>query len=268
MGRPRRLHVPKTVSHVMGRGNAGQPIFDSDEDRLGFLGILEEVTRRCGFLVLAYCLMSNHFHLLLETGLVPIGDVMRRVLCRYARRYNRANKRLGHLFQSRFKAKLCVDEAYFVTALRYIHQNPVKAGLVDAPGDWVWSSHRQFVRGPRSALLSLDRTLGLLSDDRTLARERYLRLMQEESDFTPCFDPSPAPKPEPSQCLPSLDQLAELVPLTNRIQDAPGIRPRSVSRFRRAFAAIAAEHGYGGSAIAGFLKVTPAAVTRYLKEAR
>lgn len=251
----------------MGRGNGGQPIFNSDEDRQAFLGILEEVTRRCRFFVLAYCLMSNHFHLLLETGLIPIGDVMRRVLCRYARHFNKANKRLGHLFQSRFKAKLCVDDAYFVAALRYIHRNPVEAGLAKAPVDWVWSSHRQFVGGPRSTLLALDRTLGLLSDDPALARNRYLRLMEEESNFTPSFAPSASPKPKALRTLPSLDELTELVPLESRLQNTEGVRPRSVSRFRRAFATIAAANGYGGSAIAKFLKVTPAAVTHYLKGA-
>lgn len=251
----------------MGRGNGGEAIFDSDDDRLTFLGILEQVARQCGLLVLTYCLMGNHFHLLVETGVIRLGDVMRRVLCRYARHYNKKNRRLGYLFQSRFKAKLCLDEAYFVTALRYIHRNPVEAGLVKSPSEWSWSSYRQFVGRMRSTLVALERAFELLGDDRAAARKRYLALMEEKSDFVPSFGPSIAPARRTVVSAPSLDELAAMVPAECRIPGTDGkcrVRSRRVSRFRRQFASLAASHGYGGSVIARYLKVSPGAVSQYL----
>ncbi|MBI3298949.1 MAG: transposase [Elusimicrobia bacterium] len=242
----------------MGRGNGGDPIFKTVDDRLIFLGILEEVTRRCRVFVLAYCLMGNHFHLLIETGLIPIGDVMRRILCRYARYYNKTNRRLGHLFQSRFLAKPCLDEAYFLAALRYIHRNPVEAGLVETPGEWLWSSHRQFVGGVRSTLLALDRTFSLLGDDPASARRRYLTLMEEESDFQPSFEPASPPDERKPEAIKTLEELVLEVPESEPTPDEKrqGSRPRAVSRFRRSFTEIATANGYGVSAIASFWLMT------------
>jgi REP element-mobilizing transposase RayT len=272
MGRPRRFHAPGTISHVMAKGNGGQDIFLHNEDRLLFLGILEEVVRRCGCLVLTYCLMDNHFHLLMEVGNVPLCDIMRRVLCRYARKFNKTHGRKGHLFQSRFKAKTCLDECYLFTLLRYIHRNPIEAGLAKSPSDWPWSSHRQFIGGPASALLSLDRALALLADEPAAARRRYLTLMDEEDSppFKPKFDAELPAQPRPRVKLRSLEELARDVSLPSGAESLDPTtfrRPRQLSRSRKEFAILAAANGHGGSAIARFLGIHPSAVTKYFAAA-
>lgn len=268
MGRPPRVHVPNTVSHVMGRGNGGDPIFRSDEDRLIFLGLLDRIARRCGALVLAVCLMTNHFHLLIEVGRVPLSHLMRRFLSRYARYFNRTAVRRGHLFQSRFLSKMCLTDEYYAAAFRYIHRNPVAAGMVAAPGDWPWSSHRQFVGGLRSTLLARDRALELLGGTPEAGRRRFLALMEEQSEFEPDFAPSDI---EESPCVAPPPTLPELVAqLPSDLQTASGAgsgrRPRRRTAFRRALALAAAAHGYAGSEIAAFLAVSPGIVSRYLGE--
>lgn len=254
----------------MARGNGGRLIFRSDDDCRVFLGILEEVVRRARARVLAYCLMRNHFHILIKVGDVSLSLIMQRALCRYSRCFNATHNRRGHLFQSRFKAKLCVRDAYLLTLLRYIHNNPVKAGLVQAPAQWLWSSHRQYLGPIRSTLAAVGDGLQLMEDDPALARRSYRRLMAEEGEaFEPRYDPTPqADKEQAADSLPpSLDELAAALEREsglNFIALPRGGRSREVTRLRREFALRAASGGHPHSAIARKLGVCPSAVTQYL----
>lgn len=249
----------------MGRGNGGDLVFRSVEDRLVFLGLLDRVARRCGVRVLAYCLMGNHFHLLVEVGRVPLGDMMRRLLSRYAKFFNRSSDRRGHLFQSRYLAKACLTDSYYAAALRYIHRNPVEAGLAASPGEWAWSSHRQFMGGVHSTLFARDRALSLLGGTPEAGRRRYIELMEEVTEFTPDFDSPESGAGASVDPAPSISELAARLPDSS--QDGGGRRPRGLTAFRRALAVAAAEYGYSGSEIAAFLNVSPGSVSRYLGEA-
>ncbi|MDD5305301.1 MAG: transposase [Elusimicrobia bacterium] len=124
----------------MARGVNDGVIFIDDRDREEFLSDLMRVVDQAGAEVIAYCLMGNHFHLAIRVGIIPLGTVMQRVLTGYSLRFNPRHQRTGHLFQARYKAILCLDEAYLYRLIRYIHLNPVRAGLVAAPEDWRWSS--------------------------------------------------------------------------------------------------------------------------------
>lgn len=127
----------------MARGVEGRDIFIDDEDRLRFLGQLRRYADDAGAQILAYCLMSNHFHLAIRVAVSPLGTFMQRLMGGYGTAFNHRHDRDGHLFQSRHKANLCLDDAYLATLIHYIHMNPVRAGLVSAPQLWRWSSYRQ-----------------------------------------------------------------------------------------------------------------------------
>jgi REP element-mobilizing transposase RayT len=145
MPRKTRVHFPGAVYHVTSRGNEGRPIFFKDGDRSDFLSIVSLEKTRAQSLLLAYCLISNHFHLLLHVGPMPISVIMQRILSRYSNHINSGRRVHGHLFQGRFKDSLCQDDSYLLEAVRYINLNPVRAGLASYPAQWRWSSHRCYM---------------------------------------------------------------------------------------------------------------------------
>lgn len=142
--RPRGFTV-NSFLHITGKGNRGVPIFIEQPDYEGFLDQLRDFAVECGVRVHAYCLMANHFHLLVEVGEVPVSKLMHRLLFRHARYVNRRYGFRGHLFGDRFWSKLCPYDAYLLELLRYIHLNPVRAGLTEVPESYRWSSHRIYL---------------------------------------------------------------------------------------------------------------------------
>ena len=130
MPRQARLDVPGALHHVMGRGIDRRPIFAEEKDREDFLARLEKLVEKESLGVYAWALMPNHFHLLVRTTKTRLSQVMRKLLSGYAGNFNRTHGRAGHVFQNRFKSILCEEENYFLELVRYIHLNPVRAGLV------------------------------------------------------------------------------------------------------------------------------------------
>jgi putative transposase len=142
MARPLRLEYPGALYHLTSRGNAKEDIFRDHADRAVFLKILGSTTARFGWLLYAYCLMGNHYHLLAETPAPNLSRGMRHLNGVYTQRFNRRHVRVGHVFQGRFKAILVERETYLLELLRYIALNPVAAALVSSPQEWRWSSYR------------------------------------------------------------------------------------------------------------------------------
>ena len=142
MARPLRLHIPGALYHVMSRGNDRQPIFLDTVDYQHFLDLLSVAADRFSVRCYAYCLIVNHFHLLLEIGDYPLSRMMQQLNSTYCQWFNRRHHRVGHLLQGRFKALLVDRSFYFLQVLRYVVLNPVEAGLVDHPAEWPWSSYR------------------------------------------------------------------------------------------------------------------------------
>ena len=142
MVRPLRLNIAGARYHVMSRGNARQEVFLDDDDRRHFLTLLAAAIRRFDVNCHAFCLMPNHFHLLLRIGEPTLGRTMQHLNSAYATWFNRRHRRVGHLFQGRFKAPLIEEGSYFRRAVRYVVQNPVRAGLCARCADWDWSSYR------------------------------------------------------------------------------------------------------------------------------
>lgn len=145
MARPLRIIYPGAFYHVTSRGNEKKDIFKSRRDREKFLEYLTSASERYGAVIHAYCLMSNHFHLLLETPSGNISQIMSHIIGAYTTYFNIKRKRAGHLFQGRYKAILVEADEYAVELSRYIHLNPVKAGIAVEPGEYQWSSYRSYI---------------------------------------------------------------------------------------------------------------------------
>ena len=142
MARQLRLEFEGAFYHVTARGNARQPIFQDDADRQQFLNLLGREILQQRWRCYAYCLMDNHYHLLLETPEANLSRGMRRLNASYTQRFNRRHGRVGHVLQGRFKSILVEKESYLLELCRYLVLNPVRAGVVDTAPDWRWSSYR------------------------------------------------------------------------------------------------------------------------------
>ena len=140
VARPLRIQVAGGTYHVTSRGNRRQAIYQDDDDRRQFLAFHDRVVQRYGWVLHAYCLMTNHFHLLVETPEPNLSAGMQRLKSEYATYFNDRFALVGHLFQQRFGSSLIEGDEYYTEALRYIAFNPVKAGLCQHPTDWPWSS--------------------------------------------------------------------------------------------------------------------------------
>lgn len=175
MARPLRIQYEGALYHVTSRGNAGQRIFFDDRDRTHFLDVLAQAVERFQWICHAYCLMPNHYHLLLETPQGNLSRGMRHLNGVYTQGTNRRHKRSGHLFQGRFKAILVEKDSYLLQVARYIVLNPVRGKMVRSPGDWPWSSYLATLgEAVTPGFLSTKWLLEAFSEDSVRARSEYL----------------------------------------------------------------------------------------------
>jgi REP element-mobilizing transposase RayT len=172
MRRP-RLHIPGACYHVTLRGNHQQDIFFSEADRQLLSLYVAAARERTGVRIHAYCWMSNHIHLLIQVADAPLGAFMQRIGTRYARAIQARVPTTGHLFQNRYHALLVDVDRYFVALLRYIHLNPVRAGLVADPAEYLWSSHCAYLGRTTQNWLTTDFGLTRFAATEKQARERY-----------------------------------------------------------------------------------------------
>lgn len=180
MARKPRIHAPGGLHHVMLRGNGGQAIFSDDADRRRFCALLAEGVERYGHRIHAYCLMANHAHLAIRVGDASLSRIVQNLAFRYTRAYNRRARRVGHLFQGRFRSLLVDGDAYLLELVRYIHLNPVRAGLVSEPASWAWSGHRAYLGKDRIAWLDSGPILRMFDErDVRRARRRYAGFVRE-----------------------------------------------------------------------------------------
>lgn len=179
MARKPRLHVSGGLYHVILRGNAREDIFFKQEDRQRFYELLAEGVERYGYRVHAFCLMTNHLHLALQAGDRPLSVGMQNLAFRYTRYLNARLKRIGHLFEGRFKAYLVDRDAYGLALIRYIHLNPVRARMVRQPTAYPYSSHRAYLGRDDLPWLTTDWVLGQFGSRAGLARSRYARFVND-----------------------------------------------------------------------------------------
>jgi putative transposase len=145
MPRKHRFHFFGAIYHVILRGNNKQKIFFHDLHKKQFCDFIQESIKNFNYKIHAYCLMPNHIHLIVQVGEIPLTQIMHNVASRYSKWFNFKLKRVGHLFQGRYRAFLVQDEKYILELCRYIHLNPVRAELVKLPQEYIWSSHGAYL---------------------------------------------------------------------------------------------------------------------------
>jgi len=271
MARPLRIEYPGAVYHITTRGNAYQDVFLDDTDREEFLEILEQTVDRFNWLCHAYCLMTNHYHLLIETVDPTLSRGMRQLNGVYTQAFNRRHERVGHLFQGRYKAILVEKEAYLLELSRYIVLNPVRAKMVKKPEEWEWSSYRATagLEGAPS-FLTTDWILSQFADERKKAQRLYRRFVAKETGRSPWDDLKgqiylgsekfikSIPKPK--------TKLNE-VPRAQRLLDRPRLKEIFAEAETEDEGIFKAYHDYGYTMreIAEYLGIHYATVSRHLR---
>jgi REP element-mobilizing transposase RayT len=277
-----RIHFDGALFHAMSRGNGGQNIFMDDEDRQEFLRILKQTMARYPFKIYAYCLMPNHFHLLIRVGRFNLPIIMQTILTRYAMHFNIVRRRKGHLFQSRYKAIPCSDDPYLLALIRYIHLNPARAGLATGPNDWPWSGHKEYLMYTSGGLVETTFPLSMFSTIPALARTLYdtfimegLGSIEDNSNqigttaAEPCLREPVAPAPMEAERISHIENLEEL---GNAVADETGTelqairgpsQAHSLARIRRLLISKALSQGFRPSKIAIFLNRSAALIAKY-----
>ena len=178
MARPLRIEYEGAFYHITARGNERKRVFFSTSDYQRFKDYLKEAQKKYGYVLYCYVLMTNHYHLLIETPHANLANVMHYVNASYTGYVNRKRKRSGHLFQGRYKAVLIERDRYLLELSRYIHLNPVRAKTVEKPEDYPYSSYRSFVSKNREDLVYQDLILDMISKDRKKAPMRYRHFVE------------------------------------------------------------------------------------------
>jgi len=183
MARPLRIEYTGAFYHVTSRGNEQKDVFKSQKDREKFLEYLASATKRYGAIIHVYCLMSNHYHLLLETPEGNLSQIMRHINGAYTTYFNVKRKRAGHLFQGRYKAILVEADEYATELSRYIHLNPVRAGMVTSPEEYRWSSYGSYISPNKTAeWLETEFILGYFSANGIDVNSKYRQFVEELLD--------------------------------------------------------------------------------------
>lgn len=180
MARQLRIEFEGAFYHITSRGNLREKVFFEDKDKEKFLEVLERTKERYGYLIHAYTLMDNHYHLLIETPKANISRIMQNINTSYTVYINKKYRRSGHLFQGRFKAIIVDKDEYLITLSRYIHLNPVRAKIVQRPEDYKWTSYKAFIGNGANALVDTPDTLSYFSKEKKKAKKAYRRFVERE----------------------------------------------------------------------------------------
>ncbi|MFQ5846360.1 MAG: transposase [Candidatus Methylomirabilales bacterium] len=269
MSRPLRIEYPSAVYHLTARGNARQNIFRDATDRQAFLDILGEVIARYEWLCHAYCLMDNHYHLLIETLKPTLSRGMRQLNGVYTQAFNRRHSRVGHLFQGRYKAIVVEKQAHLLELCRYVVLNPVRAGAKRSVAAWKWSSYRA-TAGLASApgFLTVAWVLGQFGQRRSGAQTRYRAFVHEGLGRQPWQQLQGQIYLGSATFIQRHTKRGARMPEIPRVQWRP-VRPTLAQLFRqrgeRAIGAAYREYGYRLREIAEHLGVHYATVSRKLR---
>ncbi len=289
MARKPRIEFYGAFYHVITRGNQRQKIFRDEQDFKRYLEILGNYKQRYRYSLHSYVLMSNHVHLLIETGEVPLFKIIQGINQSFTMYFNRKYKTVGHLFQGRYKAILCDKDRYLLSLIKYMHTNPVRAKIVQKPDDYPWSGHHYYAKkAARDDLVDVDQALRMFSEDKTTARKLYQnfigegtikkddiyktidqRLLGDEQFVEKVmehYDGEVAQRRTKKEF--TLREIAEGIMLEKGIA-LTKIRGKNKGQDkttgRRLFCLVANEYGYRGREIADYIKKDPAIVTRDLK---
>lgn len=273
MGRRLRVEYKGAIYHVVQRGNNREYIFGQPDERDYMLEQMKNAVEVDGVVMFAYVVMSNHYHLLLRTDGENLSKVMHRINTRYSRNYNYEKERTGVVFEGRYKAIPVQNENYLLELVRYIHRNPVRAGIVPRVDDYEWSSDGSY-RQEMDSFVNRDFILGILSDKKQIAIREYKRFMQVDDgrdweNIPYVGDDSFALIVEPRKEKVTRINLDEILINTGVNNDEfllikQGSRKRSLQKFKMAFTWEAIRQGYTMREIGEHIKISHVAVSQYL----
>jgi len=283
MSRPLRLEFPGALYHVTARGNAQSAIFLNDTDRIAFLTCLEETLLRSGWLCHAYCLMDNHYHLLIETPEGNLSQGMRQLNGVYTQRFNRQHGRVGHVFQGRYKAILVERDSYLLELCRYVVLNPLRAKMIKQLDRYPWSSYPATLGlVPAPEWLSTDWLLSQFGQQRKAAQRHYAAFVAQGKGLASpwakvkgqvllgnqAFAESMRPMLDEKQALKEIPRSQRLLhrPVLSKLFDKP-VRDDKVLRdaaIRKAHV----EHGYSMSEVARHAGIHYSTVSKIIRGER
>jgi REP element-mobilizing transposase RayT len=290
MPRKPRIEFEGAFYHVITRGNQRQTIFRDPADYAKYLQILTIYKNRYHYRLYAYALMGNHVHLLIETGETPLSQVLQGINQSFTLYFNRRYKTVGHLFQGRYKAILCDRDNYLLALLKYIHQNPLRAGVAENLDSYQWSSHQAYTekRNPLS-LVDVDQVLRMFSDNKARARKHYYAFMddgevidknsvyatvdqrvQGDEEFVDRvlekYDGNIKKEPKKKEyTLSAISRAVEAHFAVSLDRLRSSAKEHAIMRARRVLTMAAKAYGYRGRDIAEYLKKDPASVSGYLQ---
>lgn len=291
MARRTRIEFQNALYHIITRGNQKQNVFQDTDDYSRYLTILSAYKEKYGFILHAFVLMSNHLHLLIETPGPPLSKIMQGINQSYTMYFNKKYGTVGHLFQGRYKAILCDRDRYQLCLVKYIHLNPVRAGIVAAPEEYRWSSHQYYLLPHnKTGPIDTEAVFAIFSEDRGSAYSLYRAFMEAntsipreevyatveqrilgdehfvEKVLKESIAKDQATRREREF---SLEQIAGAIEGVHGIS-LDGIRSRSkstrISAGKKMMSLVAHAYGYKGREIAAFINKDPVVVTRHLKE--
>lgn len=268
MARPLRIEYPGAVYHLTTRGNARHAVFVDDKDRIAFFKILTQAIVRFNWVCHAYCLMNNHYHLLIETVDPTLSRGMRHLNGVYTQQFNRRHSSAGHVFQGRYKAILVEKEPHLLELARYIVLNPVRAKAVRSCKDWQWSSYRATAGfEPAAPFLTTDWILSQFDTSLDVARLAYRRFVSE-GRISPIWDNLRGQIYLGSdtfieQHVPEGSRAFREIPREQRLIDRPSLQDLFASAGEdEAIASAYRRHGYRLNEIATFLGVHYSTISR------
>ena len=281
MARPLRIEYPGAVYHVTSRGNEKKPVFKDDTDRENFLNTLQHVKKRYNWICHAYCLMTNHYHLLIETPDANLSIGMRQLNGVYTQLFNKWHGRTGHLFQGRYKAILIQKDSHLLEVCRYVVLNPIRAKMIERPEDWKWSSYLATAgKAKPHPCLTTDWVLGQFSRKRGKAEQEYRQFVHsgigQKTIWTEVRGQSllgeDAFMDKLTDHLKKHKNIAE-IPRTQRYATRPALPvllPEGIvkhqKRLMRRLSEAVEKHGYRQSELAGHVGVHYSTISRWLQE--
>ncbi|WDV44562.1 transposase [Clostridiaceae bacterium M8S5] len=178
MARKQRIHYEGALYHVMVRGNNGEYILKEESEKKSYKDLIYRYKKKYDFKLYAYCIMDNHVHMLIQVAKTPLSKIMQGIQQVYTQRYNKKNKRTGHVFQQRYKAILCKKDGYLLYLTKYIHMNPRNA-MLKGDIEYEWSSYKEYQKGI-GELADIDFVLNMISPNKTIAIKEYTKFIDKE----------------------------------------------------------------------------------------
>jgi len=281
MARPLRIEYPGAVYHITSRGNEKKPIFKDEKDRDIFLDTLSQVDKRYNWLCHAYCLMNNHYHLIIETPDGNLSAGMRQLNGVYTQTFNRRHKRVGHLFQGRYKAILIQKDSHLLEVCRYVVLNPARAKAVEKPEQWKWSSYQATEgTGRPHPCLTTEWVLNQFGSKRRIAEKAYRKFVKDgikqESIWKAVRAQSILGEEEFTDTL--IDYLREKkdvaeLPKSQRYIDRPSLEKifsksilQDIGKRNEKISEAVERHGYRQREVADYLEMHFTSISRILRE--